>query len=115
MKIYQILCTAEKKKGIPENEQEFDLEDIYILARDVFEWECVITGKKHQSIEAVKWDPKKPTNIRNIVLLSGNAIKEHSKVTELPGPYKSEQLEKVINFQKKLEERLKCRDPVYFN
>ena len=86
-KLLQALITKEKKKGFKEDDIEFDIEDTYILAREVFEWECVITGKKYNGLEFVQWDPKKELSVRNVVLMTRESARKHAEYTDIEGKY----------------------------
>jgi len=112
-KLLQALITKEKKKGFKEDDIEFDIEDTYILAREVFEWECVITGKKYNGLEFVQWDPKKELSVRNVVLMTRESARKHAEYTDIEGKYPEEIYKKVAEKFEKLEGILKAKGPIY--
>lgn len=60
------------------------MEDIYIIARETYEWKCLICGKffkfyelvdkKSLGLELVRWDPDMPISLKNLVPMYGNCI-----------------------------------------
>eukprot|EP01016_Furgasonia_blochmanni_P014419 TRINITY_DN1754_c0_g1_i5.p1 TRINITY_DN1754_c0_g1~~TRINITY_DN1754_c0_g1_i5.p1 ORF type:complete len:395 (-),score=44.79 TRINITY_DN1754_c0_g1_i5:28-1212(-) len=113
-RMYQLLCSFEKKAGVHENDMHFDVEDIYMLTREVYEWKCVITQKKHQNMEAVKWDPEKPTTVTNIVLMNGEDAAKHKPLQKLGDTYPKEVVERVEGFLKLAAQIAAKNKPQYF-
>ena len=112
-KLLQGLINKEKKKGFKEEDIEFDIEDTYILAREIFEWSCVITDKKYHGLEFVQWDPKKKLTVKNVVLMTGDLAKKHAELDSIEGKYDVDAYQKVKEAQEKLEIRLKQKIPIY--
>jgi hypothetical protein len=112
-RLLQILVSKEKKKGIKEEDVEVDIEDTYLLAREVFEWQCLVTGKKSQVLEFVQWDPKKKLTVRNIALMTGEKARQHAEYTDIEGKYPEEVYKNMEEKQKKLDTLLKNKGPIY--
>jgi len=112
-RLHKALVQKEKKKGVSEETLEVDIEDVYILTREVFEWTCVITGKKYYNLELVRWNPKKKASIRNLVLMSESMAKEHNEYTDIIGKYDTETIKKIEEKLHKLEEVLSKKGPSY--
>jgi hypothetical protein len=112
-KLWQLLINKEKKKGFKEDDIEFDIEDTYILAREIFDWSCLITEKKYHGLEFVQWDPKKKLTVKNVVLMTGELARKHAEYDSSEGKYEPAIYKKVEEAQEKLEERLKHKIPVY--
>jgi len=112
-KLMKNLTNEEKKRGVRSDDLAVDIEDVYILAREVFEWTCVITNKRLHNLELVRWNPKKKASIRNLVLMSEEAAKGHRKHTDIFGAYPSATLENINEKFHKLEEIIKRRGPSY--
>ena len=113
--IYKTLVHKEKKKGVKEEELQVDFEDAYILIRDVFEWTCVVTGKRYHNLELVRWDPTKKASIRNLMLMTEDAAKKHNGYTDIIGKYDNEITREVDEKFHKLEEVLRKKGPRYLN
>ena len=113
--IYKTLAFKEKKKGVKDEELQVDFEDVYILIREIFEWTCLVTGKRFHNLELVRWDPKKKASIRNLVLMTEDAAKTHSGYTDIVGKYDNEITRAIDEKFHKLEEILRKRGPRYLN
>jgi len=112
-RIMKRLTGDENKRGVRNENLAVDIEDVYILVREVFEWTCVVTGKRLRDLELVRWNPKKKASIRNLVLMSEEAAKEHRKHSDIFGAYSSDVLEEVNEKSHKLEEVIRRRGPSY--
>ncbi len=110
----QLVARVSKAKNIKSEDIDFDVEDAYILAREVWDWTCVMTGQKHHGLEFVQWDPEKPLNIRNVVLIKGELGAKHLELKSLKdAKYSSEIMQKVKDGFEKLEEKIKKRERVW--
>ena len=105
-----MLQHREKKANTPQEDLDFDLEDIYILARHVFQWRCFLTGNKN-NLELVRWDALNKPSPNNLVLLNAVEAKKH-----LQGVKYSEEIERKIAEKFALLEEIKAKkEPVYIH
>lgn len=44
-RLYSHILNQAKKANIPQEDVEIDIEDMYIIAREVYNWKCLICGK----------------------------------------------------------------------
>jgi hypothetical protein len=95
VRLYNILITREKAAGVQTNDVDFDIEDVYIMAKVVCEWKCVLSGKKFQTLEATKWNPQKKTDVHNMVLMNNVDSKKHQTIKSLDELYTPEQIKAV--------------------
>jgi len=112
-RLYKNYVSKEKKRGIPEDNLGVDIEDVYILVREVFEWTCAISDKKYYNLELVRWNPKKKPSIRNLVLMSEAQAKIHDEYADIIGKYDNEATKKIDEKFHKLEEVLSKKSPSY--
>lgn len=71
--------------------------DIMFITREVFGWCCMITQKKKNAMEIVRWNPEKPASIENMVLINqkdANAHKELKTYEDVKNHYTAEVLER---------------------
>ena len=59
-----------------EDRVDFDIEDIYFVAREMSEWKSTVSGVKGAGIELWVWDEGKMVNGKNLIVLSGKEFKE---------------------------------------
>ncbi|KAM3135639.1 hypothetical protein pb186bvf_012310 [Paramecium bursaria] len=60
-----------------------DIEDIYIVVREVYQFKCLITDKKSYQLEMVVWDATKDITINNLTLLYGKAAEIHKNIKDI--------------------------------
>lgn len=78
MKIFNRLISDERKLGVDTDEMCFDIDDVYLLMRHIFEWTCFITGKKNlNQYYVTRWDPEQPISLFNSVILGKTAYDQH--------------------------------------
>lgn len=64
-RLYQLVLTLGKKQGIKVEDLNIDIEDMYIIARETYDWKCILCGlfiilsidTRSLALELVKWDP----------------------------------------------------------
>ncbi|KAL4485467.1 hypothetical protein ABPG72_008335 [Tetrahymena utriculariae] len=101
-KLFNNLQQEARKIGISYEDLEFDMEDIYIVAREIYDWKEVVTDKKACGGLVVRWNPEQPFKPENFVLLNFQDAKKHStftKFSEVQDAYPKEILEKVVKKQ----------------
>lgn len=72
--------------GIRADDINIDIEDMYIIARETYDWKCLICGKlfskiidkRSLALELVKWDPEGEISLKNLVPMYGECIKMHT-------------------------------------
>ena len=110
-KLYQVLLHREKKAKTPEEDRDFDVEDVYILAR-VFQWRCFLTGNKN-SLELVRWDPKKKPTLTNLVLLNVPQAQKHLLHDDISTVYDAETHQKILEKFALAEQIKRTKNPIY--
>lgn len=53
------------------------MEEVSILAKEIFCWKSVLSGKKESSNRLVRWDPKVPARIDNLALMGKGEAEKH--------------------------------------
>lgn len=92
------------------------MEDVYIIAREIYDWKEVVTDKKVCGGLVVRWNPELPFNASNFVLLNFQDAKKHSSFTtfaDVQAAYPKEILEKVEEKQKVYKEFIKNKPVMY--
>lgn len=68
-KLYNELINDERKNGVPVKNLQVDMEEVCILAKEVYDWKCLVTDKKESSLRLTRWDRQKQATLDNLVLL----------------------------------------------
>ena len=82
-KLYNELLSDERKKGVHIRDMEVDMEEVSILAKEIFCWKSVLSGKKESSNRLVRWDPRIPARIDNLALMGKAEAEKHSAFASL--------------------------------
>jgi hypothetical protein len=112
-KLKEHLIKREIKIGTKEDDIEFDIQDAYIVTRELFDWKCIVTEKNYSGVELVRWDPEKKLDVRNAVLMTTEAMKKHMTYDNIQGKYPLEVYQRFKEAQERLEIILQKREPVY--
>ena len=115
VRLLNILQTREKTAGVQAPDLDFDIEDVYIMAKYVCDWKCVLTGKKFQTLEATKWDPKKKTNVFNMVLMNNVDSKKHQNIKSLEELYTREQIDHVQALLLKAKRYIDSKEQIFIS
>lgn len=54
---------------MPVKNLQVDMEEVCILAKEVYDWKCLVTDKKESSLRLTRWDRQKQATLDNLVLL----------------------------------------------
>lgn len=88
------LLAAERKRNVRDVPMIYS--ELATVSRSVFGMKCAISQVKHQMIEAVRWDPKQPARVDNIVLMTPENARKHEAITDLSAaPYDTATVQRV--------------------
>ena len=114
-RVAQILVNNEKLKGMREENMNFDISDAVMVTRDVCDWHCLVTQKKQNSMELVRWNPEQPASVYNMALLNCKEAKKHYELKTMQEVASYYPKEVVDRFDKNLEvikAKVDNREPV---
>lgn len=79
-KLYNELINDEKRRGVPLKEMHVDMEEVSILAKEVYKWKSLISDKKESNPRLVRWDAKKPATVDNLAFMGREEYEKHLKI-----------------------------------
>ena len=79
-KLYNELINDEKRRGVPLKEMHVDMEEVSILAKEVYKWKSLISNKKESNPRLVRWDATKPATVDNLAFMGREEYENHLKV-----------------------------------
>jgi tRNA threonylcarbamoyladenosine dehydratase len=91
-KLYNELMADERKRGVAAKDLVVDMEEVSILAKEVFKWKSVVSERKESSQRLGRWDPTKPATIDNLALFGKEEYEKHLKLTSLEEANYSEEV-----------------------
>lgn len=62
-KLYNELLNDEKKRGVSVKELQVDMQQVSILAKQVYKWKSVVSDKKEANPRLARWDASKQASI----------------------------------------------------
>lgn len=76
-KIYCELINDEKKNGVHIKNLAVDMEEVALLAKEVYEWKCLVTDKKEGNPKLLRWDPIKQATLDNLAFMGKEHYEKH--------------------------------------